>query len=366
MNNPRTLSAMACVAALMTACAGAEPSTPASSVDSSGPAAALTDSSAASPLHVRELPAQTHAKLQHLSNHQQGAAIQDLLNHIDRLHADQAAQAADGAALARDTQRIGLQVVELQALVAAQAQVIAKQGSAIEQLQGKLAELAAVVAAPTGPGGGTPKPPAAPTNMVAVGDVWVDKYETSLWTRFDGAPVACGALQAAVSAAFAAGATPDSIYLGADGPFCKTTPGAAICAYRQYGSPPGKFDDITCGDYPGTFPPSGYATDLVYACPIEGVRPSVCTTWFQAAAACAASGKHLTTNAEWQAAVSGTYDPGPALGNNGDCNMSSGKVRVTGQASKCTSVFGVEDMIGNVDEWVGDWMVSGQASMTGK
>ena len=53
-----------------------------------------------------------------------------------------------------------------------------------------------------------------------------------------------------------------------------------------------------------------------------GVPPSGEVTWFQAQAACKNSRKRLPSNAEWQAAVAGTPDPGPDNGTT-DCNTSS-------------------------------------------
>jgi formylglycine-generating enzyme required for sulfatase activity len=111
---------------------------------------------------------------------------------------------------------------------------------------------------------------------------------------------------------------------------------------------------------------------------IEGVYPSACISWFQAAQACALSGKRLLTNQEWQVAAAGTADPGANDGTkNAKCNtgvppQNIGALRQTGQAGgcepvdpdpcikwgakdACVSKSGAEDMVGNVDEWVADW-----------
>ncbi len=48
----------------------------------------------------------------------------------------------------------------------------------------------------------------------------------------------------------------------------------------------------------------------LYAVSLPGVRPSAFVTWFQAQAACKNARKRLPSNAEWQAAVIGTPDPG--------------------------------------------------------
>jgi formylglycine-generating enzyme required for sulfatase activity len=89
------------------------------------------------------------------------------------------------------------------------------------------------------------------------------------------------------------------------------------------------------------------------------VRPSAYLTWFQAQAACAASGKHLITNAEWQAAVIGTRDPGASDGTGGACLTSVSSPREAGLGTACVSYRGAEDMIGNFWEWTSDWYGQG-------
>jgi hypothetical protein len=97
--------------------------------------------------------------------------------------------------------------------------------------------------------------------------------------------------------------------------------------------------------------------DDIYAVSLPGVIPSAAITWFQAQAACKNARKRLPSNAEWQAAVIGTPDPG---GDNGttDCNTHSSahKAVATGSRSSCVSMDGAFDMVGNRDEWVADWV----------
>jgi formylglycine-generating enzyme required for sulfatase activity len=102
---------------------------------------------------------------------------------------------------------------------------------------------------------------------------------------------------------------------------------------------------------PGSNPPS----PGIYAVSIPGVHPSRCITWFQANQACLLSGKRLLTNREWQGAAAGTPDPGVADDGSTTCVTNSAGPANTGSRASCKSVWGAFDMIGNVNEWVGDW-----------
>jgi len=96
-------------------------------------------------------------------------------------------------------------------------------------------------------------------------------------------------------------------------------------------------------------------TDTIYAVSVAGVTPSARMTWFQAQAACENARKRLPSNAEWQAAVQGTPDPGPDNGST-DCNNATGSASLTGSRSSCKSARGAFDMVGNLIEWVADWV----------
>ena len=112
----------------------------------------------------------------------------------------------------------------------------------------------------------------------------------------------------------------------------------------------------TSDDYAPCADSGQNCVDDIYAVSLPGVVPSAFITWFQAQQACANSAKRLPTNAEWQAAVAGTPDPGPDDGTR-DCNTASAfEVLATGSRPGCVSARGAFDMVGNLWEWVADWM----------
>jgi formylglycine-generating enzyme required for sulfatase activity len=94
----------------------------------------------------------------------------------------------------------------------------------------------------------------------------------------------------------------------------------------------------------------------IYAVSLPSEIPSANISWFQAQEACANAGKRLPTSAEWQVGANGTPDPGPDNGTT-DCNTTSGAgVANTGSRSACVSARGAFDMVGNLEEWVADWV----------
>ncbi len=165
-----------------------------------------------------------------------------------------------------------------------------------------------------------------PVDSVISGTVCMDKYEASVW-RVD--PIMNASLvkkirqgKATLADLTAAGATP----LGTAGD-----------------------DYAPCAD-------SGQNCADIFAVSLPGVTPAAYATWFQAQQACKNSRKRLPSNAEWQAAVAGTPDPGPDNGTT-NCNTASTfVVATTGSRSSCVSTDGAFDMVGNLYEWVADWV----------
>jgi hypothetical protein len=108
------------------------------------------------------------------------------------------------------------------------------------------------------------------------------------------------------------------------------------------------------------------------ACSRPGVLPWRNVTWTEAEAACAAAGKRLCTEGEWQAACEGptallypygnAYDPGACNGRDNDPDCAApddDQVMPTGtphgcprpMTSRCVSPAGAFDLSGNLREW---------------
>jgi hypothetical protein len=143
-----------------------------------------------------------------------------------------------------------------------------------------------------------------------------------------------------------------------------TTTNAALVKKIQSGKAPaasllagGATQLGTAGDDYGPCADNGQnCADDIYAVSLAGLPPSAHLTWFQAQAACENSRKRMPSNAEWQAAVAGTPNPGPDNGTT-DCKTSGASVAVaTGSRSSCMSTRGAFDMVGNLYEWVADWV----------
>ena len=194
--------------------------------------------------------------------------------------------------------------------------------------------VAAALALLTGAAGAA-GPPSAPVlrcaaDAVVSGAGCMDKYEASVWR----VPEPLGANRILVRRIQQGKATVALLAAG----------GATQLGVRN------RDDYAPCAD-------SGQnCTDDVYAASLPAVPPSENLTWFQAQAACENAGKRLPSNAEWQAAVAGTPDPGEDDGTT-ECNTASAfKAIATGSRPACVSARGAFDMVGNVYEWVADWV----------
>ena len=163
----------------------------------------------------------------------------------------------------------------------------------------------------TGTGGGTGTPACKGNDandiMMKVGPFCMDRYEDSVWSKPHGG--------------------------------------------TQYG--------LTPGDYPCN-PNGNNCKGKIYARSVPGVKPSAYITWLQAQQALANSGKRLPTNAEWQMAAAGTPDPTSRVVGGVQCNSFGPTVVPTGSRTKCISRWHVNDMVGNLNEWVDQWVPPSQ------
>jgi formylglycine-generating enzyme required for sulfatase activity len=136
----------------------------------------------------------------------------------------------------------------------------------------------------------------------------------------------------------------------------KVREGTASLADLTAASPPATQIGTTIDNWPPCGDTGQNCANDVYAVSLPGVIPTAYTTWFQAVEACTNSGKRLPSNAEWQAAANGSPDPGPDNGTT-DCNTASaGNPVATGSRTSCVSARGAFDMVGNLFEWVAEWV----------
>ncbi len=154
-----------------------------------------------------------------------------------------------------------------------------------------------------------------PVNMVPVGDICLDEFEASVWSL------------------------PPS--------------GNGTAQGQQFGA---TFDNYPCSNNGNDC--SATASNPIFAASAPEETPSAFNTWFQAQQACANVGKRLPTNAEWQMAAAGTPDTGGADDGSTTCNTDflEPGVSLTGSRENCVSNFGAFDMVGNLTEWVADWI----------
>ena len=185
-----------------------------------------------------------------------------------------------------------------------------------------------LLASSAGAQGAKPLTKCAPDAVVS-GTVCMDKFEASVWRVLNPATTNKGLVK-------------------------KIQQGKATLADLTKGSATQRG---TAGDTYAPCADSGQnCADDIYAVSLPGVTPSAFITWFQAQAACKNARKRLPSNAEWQAAVAGTPDPG---GDNGSTECNTGNtftVSLTGSRSSCKSARGAFDMVGNLYEWVADWV----------
>lgn len=188
-----------------------------------------------------------------------------------------------------------------------------------------LAELGAV--GPQGPAGLNAWERTCPPDAVRSGTTCIDKFEASVWR------------------------VPNPTSANAD-LVAKIEQGTATAEDLEAG------DATALGTGSDNYAPcadSGQnCANDIYAVSLPAVSPSGNLTWFQAQMACKNARKRLPSNAEWQAAVAGTPDPGSDNGTT-DCN-SAGGFLITGSRSDCVSADGAFDMVGSLYELVADWV----------
>jgi hypothetical protein len=174
-------------------------------------------------------------------------------------------------------------------------------------------------------------PRACRPDAVEIGPACLDKYEASLWS--------VPASQTRLISKIKSGTARREDLLSR---------AAASAGVVQLGLLPG---DLVQHDCPAT----GNGCMNVYAVSIAGVKPASFVTWFQALATARNSGKRLATNQEWQAGAFGTpeagFSPGPD-----DCNTYQPGRSLTGSRANCKSDVAAFDMVGNVREWVAEWV----------
>ena len=167
---------------------------------------------------------------------------------------------------------------------------------------------------------------------VVAGSVCLDAYEATVWR----VPNPTTTNQALVR----------KIQLGTASRAELTAGGATLLGTASNDYAPCELNGVSCADD-------------IYAVSLPDELPSAFATWFQAQEACANARKRLPTSAEWQVGADGTPDPGASPGAT-ECNTVSGdgSTAPTGERTSCVSARGAFDMVGNLAEWVADWVAA--------
>ena len=130
-----------------------------------------------------------------------------------------------------------------------------------------------------------------------------------------------------------------------------TLPTYQIDVYETTNDQYRQFVDATRAAAPPTWPDGRFPAD-------QGRWPVTGITWFEADRFCRWAGKRLPTEAEWEKAARGTDGREYPWGNAFDekkGNIGSTGLAAVGSFPEGKSPYGVEDMAGNVSEWVADW-----------
>lgn len=167
-----------------------------------------------------------------------------------------------------------------------------------------------------------------PPDMVPNGPGCIDRYEASVWETMDTGLIAKIRTGAATKSDLTAAGTQRGVRIASEGG----------------------------DDYGNGCPDTANGCKTFYAASIADVTPARNITWFQALATCRNAGKRLPTNQEWQMAAFGTPDPGTDSDTAKNCNVASNMVSNTGAQSICVSDVGAYDMVGNLHEWVAEWV----------
>jgi hypothetical protein len=237
-------------------------------------------------------------------------------------------QAAVGSAFPNPDGTVGIGLTVLNPTAAASTiQALIGAGTSSGSWKDQTGNAGAFVFNPGSSPAGSPRPSggSCPPDSVKSGPICIDKYEASVWDT---------------------AGNPELVQ--------KIRAGTVTLAELQSGGAIQR--GTTNSNYGAGCSDSGNSCVNIYAVSIAGVTPSRFISWFQAAVAPRNSGKRLPTNAEWQAAALGTaVVPSNPILLGCHIDNSGGVADATGLRS-CVSEVGAFDMVGNLWEWVADWV----------